>query len=378
MDDNTDNIEFDSIADELESPRERWLSELKEILSRPRAYAKAPWWVVSLLTTANSFVDNPVLGSSFFNELGLHAKRVALAAQLTAQRRHQLEHLISAEDRAFFDKNGFVIKENFLPEADFAGLQRELLESEFEARETLQGDTVTRRIALDAVTLQNLPYTRQLLGNPVWQGLLSYVGSFRAQPLIYLQSILTNVREFRPDPQINLHADTFHSSVKAWLFLHDVAKDEGPFVYVPGSHRLTPARLAWERQRSLSAAESDRMSSRGSLRIKQQELKALGLPAPKAFAVKKNTLVVADTFGFHARAKTSKPATRVEVWAFSRRNPFLPITGFDPLKLPILQDRLIPLYWWGLDQMEARGWRKNPWRQVGRLRAQDPARLTQK
>lgn len=374
----TENREAASTTDTPPVSRERWLTEIKGILSRPRAYAKAPWWFMSLATGANSFVDNPLLGSALFNELGLHAKRVALAAQLTAQRRQQLAHLISPEDKAFFDQYGYVIKENFLAEDEFAGLQQELLDNQFEARETLQGDTVTRRISLDGEVLKNLPYTRQLLNNPVWQGLLAYVGSFNAQPMVYLQSILTNVRDYRPDPQINLHSDTFHSSVKAWLFLQDVAKDEGPFVYVPGSHRLTPERLAWEKQRSVGAARSDRMSSRGSLRIKHRELKDLGLPPAKAFAVKKNTLVIADTFGFHARGKTAKPATRVEVWAFSRRNPFLPVSGFDPLKLPVLQDHLVPLYWWGLDQMEARGWRKNPWRLVGRLRAQDPARLTNK
>ena len=41
--------------------------------------------------------------------------------------------------------------------------------------------------------------------------------------------------------------------VKALFFLTDVAADAGPFVYVPGSHRLTPERIEWERQMSLVA-----------------------------------------------------------------------------------------------------------------------------
>ena len=47
----------------------------------------------------------------------------------------------------------------------------------------------------------------------------------------------------KPDPQTDLHIDTFHPTVKAFYFLTDVADDEGPFVYVPGSHRLTDARF---------------------------------------------------------------------------------------------------------------------------------------
>ena len=45
--------------------------------------------------------------------------------------------------------------------------------------------------------------------------------------------------------------------VKALFFLTDVAADAGPFVYVPGSNRLTPERIEWERQMSLVARGSD-------------------------------------------------------------------------------------------------------------------------
>src|SRR3546814_11353522 len=59
------------------------------------------------------------------------------------------------------------------------------------------------------------------------------------------------------DSQTALHSDTYHPTMKAWFFLHDVANDEGPFQYVPGSHRLTPQRIAWEKRKSL-----DRKSTR--------------------------------------------------------------------------------------------------------------------
>src|SRR5437660_1585394 len=85
----------------------------------------------------------------------------------------------------------------------------------------------------------------------------------------------------RPEPQTALHADTFHPTVKAWLFLTDVAADAGPFTYVPGSHRLTPQRLAWERRMSLSARQSPNADTReGSFRIDPDELSAFGLAAP--------------------------------------------------------------------------------------------------
>jgi hypothetical protein len=153
--------------------------------------------------------------------------------------------------------------------------------------------------------------------------------------------------------------------MKAWYFLEDVADDEGPLTYVPGSHRLTPARLAWERDMSLRAPDGlDRLSSRGSFRIENKDLAALGLGPARRFAVPANTLVVVDTNGFHARAQSQRASKRIEIWAYGRRrNPFIPWTGLDPLSLPGIAERRIPWLWVFRDR-----WEKfigQPWRAVG-------------
>ncbi|USI72372.1 phytanoyl-CoA dioxygenase family protein [Sphingomonas morindae] len=331
----------------------------------PARYLLLPWWVAQLGTGAKAFCDNPVIGSERLNRLGLHVGRVRAAAGMAARRRARLAGMVSAEDRAAFARDGFVLKRNFLPPAAFEALRAQALGYEGPAREMLQGDTITRRIALDPAALRAMPQVRALLADPAWRGLTRYVGSFDSAPITYIQSILSHVADADPDPQTALHADTFHATMKAWLFLTDVAEDEGPFVYVPGSHRMTPERLAWEQARSLRAAQGlDRLSARGSLRIGAEELPALGLPAPKAFAVPANTLVVADTSGFHARGPSVRPSLRVEIWAYQRRNPFLPWTGLDPLAAPGLADRRAPLMWAARDRL--RGWMGQPWADVGR------------
>ena len=94
-------------------------------------------------------------------------------------------------------------------------------------------------------------------------------------------------------------------------FLTDVAEEDGPFIYVPGSHRPTRRRLSWERRASMTAARSpDFQSARGSLRITPETVRRLGFGEPKAFAVPQNTLVVADTVGFHARGLSARPSVR--------------------------------------------------------------------
>src|ERR1700726_1013593 len=61
-----------------------------------------------------------------------------------------------------------------------------------------------------------------------------------AAPMVYVQTVLSHAVEGPADPQRDLHTDTFHPTVKAWLFLTDVTQDAMPFVYVPGPRRLTP------------------------------------------------------------------------------------------------------------------------------------------
>ena len=337
------------------------------------------WDSMALMTQSKSFESNSILGNSKLNQLGLHRFRVQFAAKMAAQRRLKLSKFIHPADVESFQKNGFIFRENFLPADEFAQLKQELLTTPMETRETLQGDTVTRRMALDGKILKHMPVTKQFLHSDEWRNLLNYVASFKVQPISYLQVIFSHVRKAKADPQTNLHSDTFHSSAKAWLFLEDVTEDEGPFVYVPGSHQLNPARLNWEQQKSESiTVKTDAMTRRGSFRISEKEVLELGYAKPQAFTVKANTLVIADTYGFHARAKSLKPSVRIELWGYARRNPFVPWLSCDPLALPILKSNLVPWYWASLDFLEKRYQRNNPWKKVGKKCATEPAVLTHK
>jgi hypothetical protein len=333
---------------------------------RPLDIIKVPFWTLALATGAKSFRDNRIIGSPALNRRGLHVRRVRLAHDLAWSRRRRLEHLVSPEDRSAFNRDGFVVKRNYLDRDEFARLKDAVVAFAAPAREMVQGDTVTRRIALDRDALARLPMIRALLARPDWRGLMRYVGSYDQEPLYYIQTILSHFRDAAPDPQTNLHADTFHPSVKAWLFLTDVAEDEGPFVFVPGSHLMGERRLAWEHEMSIGAAlNRDRYSSRGSFRITPEELERLGLGKPRAFAVPANTLVIADTVGFHARGLSARPSKRVEIWAYGRRNPFLPWTGLDPLSIPGIAEARIPLMWKTLDLAQRLHIGRNSWHDVG-------------
>ena len=62
-----------------------------------------------------SFAGSLSIGSRRLNALGLHAARV----QMAALQRSRLEHLILPEDRESFARDGFVVKRDVLPKAQF-------------------------------------------------------------------------------------------------------------------------------------------------------------------------------------------------------------------------------------------------------------------
>jgi hypothetical protein len=331
-----------------------------------RSWWRAPFWLLALATGAKSFADNPILGSGRLNRWGLHVSRLELAHRMAWGRRRRLASAVPSEWREQFDRDGFVVVPNFLSPDDFARLRAHLLSGKFDSREQLQGDTITRRVPVGPNLLEQYPELRNALGDRRLKSLLAYAASTRSEPLYYIQTIITHAASAPPDPQLELHADTFHPSMKAWLFLTDVEASKAPLTYVAGSHRLTPERLAWEQRKSITIRDSDHLSQRGSFRIRPEELGALRLPEPTAFAVRANTLVVIDTSGFHARGPSDAPTVRAEIWAYCRRSPFLPWTGFDLLSTGPLASRRAGWIVSVTDRLDRIGLRKQHWRPAGR------------
>lgn len=335
------------------------------------AWWRAPLWAVQLVTGYKSFIDNPILGSPALNRRGLHGARLRLAHRMAWWRRRRLARYVSPEDRAAFDRDGFVCIQNFLPQEEFERLRDELLTTELSGREHRQGDTITRRVPIDTELVCKFPRLGALLQSRRWKGLMRYVASTGGEPLYYLQSIVTGF-DGPPDPQLQLHSDAFQPSLKAWLYLTDVTENAAPLTYVPGSHRLTPQRVEWEQRNSITVREQgDRLSQRGSFRVSREELALLGLPDPTKFAVPANTLVVADTYGFHARGSAAEPTIRVEIWAYRRRTPYLPWSGLDPLSLPGLALRRGRWVHQIVDWLDAKGLKQQHWKPSGLKRAID-------
>ncbi len=300
------------------------------LTARILAVLKFPVYLAQIFTGAKSFSANPVIGNRVLNVMGLHVFRTVLAAAVTRFRFLCLRNFIGPGQRAAFHRDGYILVKNYLPDEEFTALNTEIRSLKGEVRECVQGDTLTHRILLTDKVLSALPACRRLLSSAGFGKLLKYAASRNSSPIYYVQSIKSNVVDGAPDPQRTLHSDTFHSTMKAWLFLDDVSDRNGPFTYVSGSQRLTLKRLLWEYRNSVKGSTLENSyAARGSLRVTDDDLGEMGLEQPTVFKVPANTLVIANTNGFHRRGAATEASNRLEIWAYSRTNPFNPVPGFD-------------------------------------------------
>ena len=332
---------------------------------RPLDIALAPLHAARVLSGAKSF-ENPVLGAPALNRRGLHVTRVRLAQALAERRRAGMAGRLPAAHREHFRETGYVAWPDFLPDAVFRGVWEEIGGGGFEREDMRQGRAVTRRALIDDAELADRANLRAAKDDPRLRDAIRYVASYGGEPLLTLQVVFAGASG-AADPQTMLHADTFHPIAKAWLFLRDVGEEDGPFQYVPGSHRVTPERYEWERALSEDPAGiADKYARRGSLRVAEGELPALGYGAPVRQTVRANTLVVADTHGFHARSASARPTTRIEIYGSLRRNPFMPVSLPHIASLPGIRGRTDRL------ASDAMGWRARlggkgtPWKPAGR------------
>lgn len=305
-----------------------------------------PIWLVQLATSAKSFRRNPVIGNRWLNRLGLHAARVVLSHGLYRLRLALLAPLVPAADRRAFLADGILVKENFLPAEDFARLEAEIRGFHGTIRELHEGSTVTQRATLDGVTVAAMPATRGFLDRADLCALLRYTSSKNRLPLVYIENLRNHAADAdTADPQRSMHSDTFHPTMKAWLFIDPVTARNGPFTFVPGSQRLTWKRLKWEYRKSLTARSlDDGHSEDGSFRFTEADMAELGCAAPKPMTVAANTLVIANTFGLHHRGAALEPGNRLTVWFYSRDNPFNPLlTPFPKLGRRLLE-RVVAVY----------------------------------
>lgn len=258
-------------------------------------------------------IDDPLL-----NRLGLQVWRT-IAAHVAARMRRRGSGSVSAEHARSLRLDGCVEIPDFLPPEDFevvrAAAERALADERVPRDQLAQGANT-----LDVVWRTDLgPEDRTALDrfftDPAVLALGARAERIRLEPgagRCVIQRLIQH--EGEPDLEASVHSDTFHPTHKMWLYLTDVHESDGPLVYYPGSHRLS-----WTSLRAIyreSVTTND-----GSRRIPAGEIASRSLE-PRVFTSQANTLVLADTFGYHGRIQGRPPGHRVALQIELRPDPF--------------------------------------------------------
>jgi len=258
----------------------------------------------------NNLINNIYSNSKFIdrenlNKAGLHVYRTILSNRIYLARKNP----INKEANKFLE-TGFLIIEDFLDAKEFENL-RNLFVQKIKPKKNshyitrVDGTNFLRRnrkletLIKDCARVNNFSF-----GDP------------RVE--------FWNLIHEKNDPQSKFHSDTFQPTCKFWLSLEDIDYSKGPFVYVPNSHLLSETRLQWDYENSIMKKDSKMWKKRiqvggkpGSFRVHEnstidEELKTVMAMGFKTMPIvgKKNTLIAANTFGFHKRGLAVPKASR--------------------------------------------------------------------
>jgi hypothetical protein len=261
------------------------------------------------------FSDDKTVDNRALNLAGVQPLRAVLARLHYKMRPGSQDPLLGELVR-----KGIVLVEDFLPPSLFAAVEREADELMATVDPTWvirSGTTEIRRHSLAQVDLAPFPQLER------WRtdqrvGTLAAAAERRWYPRGWgggaLVEHLTLGDQLEPNGDTELHIDTFFDTHKLWLYLDDVSETNGAFVYVPGSHVMDRTRLRYEYLESTT-------TNRKSRRVSGEEVEKRGLK-PLVFACRRNTLVLANTCGYHSRSVGESGATRRSLHKEYRHNPF--------------------------------------------------------
>lgn len=287
-------------------------------------------WLLQIFTWHKSFKKNPIIGSIILNKLGLHIIRYTVSHVLFFLRKLFLIPLVGKNFRKQFANNGFVVIPNFLDKDSFSALKQSTNDFIGEFYEIKEGPTLTRRVHFNTDSHEIAQSITGICKHKKLLRLIRYASSKNRWPSFHIENIVHGKEtESACDPQKVLHSDCFHPTLKAWLFIDDVNEKNGPFNYVKSSNQFSWKRLKWEYKQSIQASTKAEKSNKkrnwdGSFRATLSDLQLMGYQLPTPILVSANTLVIANTHGFHFRGSADESASRMSIWMQCRDNPFVP------------------------------------------------------
>jgi hypothetical protein len=251
-------------------------------------------FIISPKQTINNYFLNllglQVLRLIWANLFRLHPKKVAPEYKMYAD---------------ILERDGILVIEDFLPQHMFDELKSDSASLRSKAS-TIMHDT-TMEIKVEANTLAYIDYVRNN------QLILELVSAFthrrmnrKPQPYVWQHQKRIDVETVK-DSSVHsshfAHTDKHYPIFKVFYTLSDIDKDNGAFTYYKTSHKLSWWRLLFEYKFSVAQSLLWK-ESKNPLQIYDPEkiIESAGFK-PTPMEGKANTLVLANTMGFHRRGE---------------------------------------------------------------------------
>jgi hypothetical protein len=236
-----------------------------------------------------------------------------------------------AQHVARLNEDGVVVIPDFLPREAFeqvrAEYTRSLRELPYQPGVVEDNDVAVRYLDIDKAPPAAFTATREYFQrNPL---LLGIAAAALRRPVTAVPPVTMNIWEKLPasdkterTPGANyVHADVHYPTVKMFFYLNDIDEQNGAIQYARGSHKMTPARLAYEYDASVRVARAKREGTLyskvpyGLVRVPSEaQVRDMGIVL-ESIVGKANTLIIANTQGFHKQGKfqNEKPREKLMV-----------------------------------------------------------------
>ena len=280
-----------------------------------------------------------VVRSRLLNAAGLQAFRTFLAHFL---HRRRTRNGAPSALAATLAEEGIVVIPEFLPAPVFEAVQAEFrraldhastlpLEKTATSHVFVRYEDSSRRVGRfeegaidhDYVTIvpegSDCPLIREhLLSNERVLGLIREISGLQtlSAPSTYLDRMYLSNRGTSDDPQTELHEDIFCHDWRAWFAINAWTEENAAFKYAPRSHHLSLSRLGLEYWNSVTNTRDG-----GSWRLGARAKRWLGIE-PRSICCPPNSLVLANTGGYHSRGVFQKGHIREAVQMIFRFNPW--------------------------------------------------------
>jgi hypothetical protein len=275
------------------------------------------------------FSGDKVVDSYPLNILGAQVLRT-IAARLLYNSFSASYHAVPAslsditqEKVAELQREGIVTWPDFLPRDEFERVRREcfnLIRNHSQVGVHSWGANTIENLGLREVNTDAMLSIQRLTIDPRLEGILGAAEKRPLGPLFdvaEVEHLTQGLAKDLEDPQSQVHSDTFFACHKAWFYVSDVSMEDGPLLYIKGSHKVTARRLFYIYKESCTrkpdADPSRRVTSKELAKMRERK---------EIFTCASNTLVIANVCGYHGRLQGEAGRERWAVHLSLRTNPF--------------------------------------------------------